>query len=89
MVSNQPVYDLMLIPENLKVFDTLELCQMIGIEKTELEVKLKQAKRFSVKLPSIIVSQVSKKDHAFLQLQLISVFLLLNINIQLDYQGYR
>ena len=67
MVSNQPVYDLMLIPENLKVFDTLELCQMIGIEKTELEVKLKQAKRFSVKLPSIIVSQVSKKDHASIQ----------------------
>ena len=67
MVSNQPVYDLMLIPENLKVFDTLELCQMIGTEKTELEVKLKQAKRFSVKLPSIIVSQVSKKDHASIQ----------------------
>ena len=67
MVSNQPVYDLMLIPENLKVFDTLELCQMIGIEKTELEVKLKQAIRFSVKLPSIIVSQVSKKDHASIQ----------------------
>ena len=67
MVSNQPVYDLMLIPENLKVFDTLELCQMIGIEKNELEVKLKQAKRFSVKLPSIIVSQVSKKDHASIQ----------------------
>ena len=67
MVSNQPVYDLMLIPENLRVFDTLELCQLIGIEKTELEVKLKQAKRFSIKLPSIIVSQVSKKDHATIQ----------------------
>ena len=67
MVSNQPVYDLMVIPENLKIFDTLELCQIIGTEKTELEVKLKQAKRFSVKLPSIIVSQVSKKDHASIQ----------------------
>ena len=67
MVSNQPVYDLMLIPENLKVFDTLELCQIISIEKTELEVKIKQAKIFSVKLPSIIVSQVSKKDHASIQ----------------------
>ena len=67
MVSNEPVYDLMLIPENSGIFDTLKLCQTLGVEKTELELKLRQAKIFSVKLPSIIVSQISKRDHASIQ----------------------
>ena len=31
LVANQPAYDLMAIPENVKVFDSLELSSILGI----------------------------------------------------------
>ena len=38
LVSNQPMYDLELIPENLSEFDTLELSEILGISKNNLFV---------------------------------------------------
>ena len=36
LVSNQPMYDLMVIPKNLEPFDTLDLCKMLRLSKSEL-----------------------------------------------------
>ena len=33
LVSNQPAYDVMIIPENLSPFDTLSFCKLTGINK--------------------------------------------------------
>ena len=57
LVSNQPVYDLMAIPENISSFDTLELSKLLGVSKAELTEKIKSARTFSVKLPSIILGK--------------------------------
>ena len=67
LVSNQPVYDLMAIPENITPFDTLELSQTLGISKSELKWKIKSARTFSVKLPSIIVGKISREHNALIQ----------------------
>lgn len=67
LVSNQPVYDLMAIPENITLFDTLELSKILGVPKTELKKQIKTAKTFSVKLPSIIVGKISKERNAVIQ----------------------
>ena len=67
LVSNQPVYDLMAIPENTTLFDTLELSKILGVSKTELKKQIKTAKTFSVKLPSIIVGKISKEHNAVIQ----------------------
>lgn len=67
LVSNQPVYDLMAIPENITLFDTLELSKILGVSKTELKKQIKTAKTFSVKLPSIIVGKISKEHNAVIQ----------------------
>lgn len=67
LVSNQPVYDLMAIPENITLFDTLELSKILGVPKTELKKQIKTAKTFSVKLPSIIVGKISKEHNAVIQ----------------------
>ena len=67
LVSNQPVYDLMAIPENITPFDTLELSQTLGISKSELKWKIKYARTFSVKLPSIIVGKISREHNAVIQ----------------------
>jgi penicillin-binding protein 2 len=67
LVSNQPVYDLMAIPENITPFDTLELSQVLEVSKSELKNQIKNARTFSVKLPSIILGKISKESNAILQ----------------------
>ena len=44
LVANQPVYDLMVIPENIESFDTLELINGLSISKNELLNQLKKDK---------------------------------------------
>ena len=67
LVSNQPVYDLMAIPENITSFDTLELSKILEVSKVELNEKINSARTFSVKLPSIIVGKISKERNAIIQ----------------------
>ena len=67
IVANQPSYDLMLIPENLKAFDTLEICSILKIDPNLLLKKINEAKSFSVKLPSIILRQITKEQNALFQ----------------------
>ena len=67
LVSNQPVYDLIAIPENITAFDTLQLAKIINISKPELQNKLSTARKFSTKLPYVIVNQISKERNAIIQ----------------------
>ena len=67
LVSNQPVYDLIAIPENITAFDTLQLAKIINISKSELQDKLSTARKFSMKLPYVIVNQISKERNAIIQ----------------------
>lgn len=67
LVSNQPVYDLMAIPEKISPFDTLELSKILKVSKSELKENIKSATTFSVKLPSIIVGKISKEHNAVIQ----------------------
>ena len=66
-VSNKPVYDLMVVPENLKKFDTLELTQNLKISKNELIEKIESAEQFSKKLPSVIERQLSLSEISVIQ----------------------
>jgi len=67
IVSNQPMYDLELIPENLSEFDTLELSEILGINKNNLIDKIKDAYSYSTKIPSIIKSQITREENALIQ----------------------
>ena len=67
LVSNQPMYDLMVVPKNLRPFDTLDLCRMLRLSKQELNIKITKAKRYSMRAPSILLSQISKQDYGTLQ----------------------
>ncbi len=66
LVSNQPSYDLMVIPKDVKPFDTLGLCKLLGIEKEKLIKELKRARRRSPRLPAVIVPTMSTEDYAYL-----------------------
>ncbi|WP_304336630.1 penicillin-binding protein 2 [Capnocytophaga leadbetteri] len=67
LVSNQPAYDVMVIPSEVKNLDTLELCSLLELSKADFTEKLQKAKDYSRKKPSVIVHQLSNTDYAVLQ----------------------
>ncbi len=67
LVGNDPAYDVMVIPREVKPLDTLEFCSLIGLNKETLIRKLKRARIYSPRLPSVLVPQLSKEDYARLQ----------------------
>ncbi len=67
LVGNDPAYDVMVIPREVKAFDTLELCAMLGIDKEKFIRELAKARVYSPRLPSVLVPQLSKEDYASLQ----------------------
>lgn len=44
LVYNQPTYDIVFIPKEVKPFDTLEFCHILGITKQQLEKRIKDIK---------------------------------------------
>jgi penicillin-binding protein 2 len=67
LVGNDPAYDVMVIPREVKPLDTLEFCRLIGLDKETLIKRLKRARVYSPRLPSVLVPQLSKEDYAKLQ----------------------
>ena len=67
LVGNQTAYDVMVIPRETKALDTLEFCNLLGLKKEAFILKMKKARRYSPRLPSVLVAQLSKEDYARLQ----------------------
>lgn len=67
LVSNQPSYDVMVIPRNVKPFDTTEFCSILNITPENLVKRLDKAKIYSPRLPSVVVPQLTKSEYAYLQ----------------------
>ena len=67
LVANQPSYDVMIIPREVKPLDTLEFCSLLKIDKKKFINTYKKAYRYSPRLPSVFVSHLSKEDYAVLQ----------------------
>ncbi|HUH46111.1 MAG TPA: penicillin-binding transpeptidase domain-containing protein, partial [Arenibacter sp.] len=67
LVANQPAYDVMVIPREVKPLDTLEFCSLLGIDKERFIEQLNKARVYSPRLPSVLVPQLSKEDYGRLQ----------------------
>lgn len=67
LVSNQPSYDVMAIPREVKPFDTTELSMLLEVTPKRLAHQLDKAKIYSPRLPSVIVAQLTKNEYAYLQ----------------------
>ena len=67
LVANQPAYDVMVIPREVQPLDTLEFCDLLGISRDQFTDKLRKARVYSPRLPSVLVHQLSKEDYARLQ----------------------
>ena len=67
LVANQPSYDIMVIPREIKNFDTLDFCNALKIDKEEFIRKIKKATNYSPRLPSVFLAQLNKKEYAAFQ----------------------
>lgn len=67
IVANKPVYDLMVVPENIIAFDTIALTSYLNISKKDLLSRIKNAEKFSKKLSSVLVRQLPMNEVAILQ----------------------
>lgn len=67
LVANQPSYDIMVIPRELKNIDTLEFCRLLNVTKEEYIKKIVKAKIYSPRLPSVFLPQLNKSEYAAFQ----------------------
>lgn len=58
IVSNQAAYDIMVIPRQMSNFDTLEFCNILGIELNDFNDRIQAAKNYSYYAPSVFMKQV-------------------------------
>ena len=69
LVSNQPSYDVMVIPKNTEALNPnlkQEFCDLLKITLEEYDRILKKAITYSPRLPSVVVPQFTKDEYAYL-----------------------
>lgn len=67
IVANQPSYDIMVTPKDVKNIDTLELCNLLQITKADFDRIIEKAKTYSPRLPSVFLPQLNKREYAAFQ----------------------
>ncbi len=64
LVQNEPVYDIMVTPREVKAFDTLEFCKLIGIDKEKFDKQFTKAVKYSPYRQSVFEKQLSLQEYA-------------------------
>jgi penicillin-binding protein 2 len=70
LVYNEAAYDLMVIPKQVNLVDTIGFCNLFNIEKSEFLEQLNKAKNYSRYKPSTFVKEISSISYANIQEQL-------------------
>ncbi|MDX5347678.1 MAG: penicillin-binding protein 2 [Hymenobacteraceae bacterium] len=71
LVQNTPVYDLMVVPKEVKLTDTLRFANLLGVEMEDFRARLMAAKKYSYVKPSAFLQKLSNKDLAGIQEHLV------------------
>ena len=67
IVYNEPYYDLMIIPKDIKISDSLSISNEINITSRDFLNRLNKAKKYSAVKPSILISGITKNEYANIQ----------------------
>ncbi len=70
VVYNQPAYDVMIIPNNVEEFDTIDFCNSVNITKEQLINRIddmKKAKGYSKYSPQRLLTHLSVQEYGLLQ----------------------
>ncbi len=58
IVVNDAVYDLMVVPNQVKSMDTIEFCRLLEIDSETFNRQLKKARKYSRHKPSVLLTQI-------------------------------
>ena len=67
IVYNEPYYDLMVIPKDIEISDSLSISKELKITSTDFLRRLDKAKTYSSIKPSILISGITKNEYAIIQ----------------------
>lgn len=67
LVYNEAVYDLMVLPAQIKEIDTAEFCKLLEIPIEGFRERLAKAKKYSRYKPSLFEKQISKETYGYLE----------------------
>ena len=63
LVYNEAIYDLMVIPRQVKNLDTLAFCSAMDITRKSFDERMKKARRYSSFSPSVFMAQITKEEY--------------------------
>ena len=63
LVYNEAIYDLMVIPRQVKNLDTIGFCNILGITNDFFKERMSKAKKYSSFSPSVFMSQITKEEY--------------------------
>lgn len=63
LVYNEAIYDLMVIPRQVKNLDTLAFCSSMNISREFFNERMAKARRYSSFSPSVFIAQITKEEH--------------------------
>ncbi|HCK21802.1 MAG TPA: penicillin-binding protein 2 [Bacteroidetes bacterium] len=64
IVLNKPIYNLMVIPSQVKEMDTAKFCALLGIDRDYFDTKMAAARRFSSLHASVFFPQIDGETYA-------------------------
>ena len=67
IVENQAAHDIMVVPRELSVFDTTELCKILQISRESMEMRLEAARDYSSRVPSVFMKQLGSEQSSLLR----------------------
>jgi penicillin-binding protein 2 len=67
LVYNEAVYDLMVLPRQVKEIDTAEFCRLLEITLEGFKERMEKAKSYSKYKPSLFEKQISKETYGYLE----------------------
>lgn len=67
LVQNQAFYDIMVTPKEVKPFDTVEFCKLLGITRDDFDKQFTKAIKYSRNIASIFEKQLSPQVYAAFQ----------------------
>ena len=67
IVSNQPYYDLLIVPNDVNINDSIKIANDLGISVKDFNTKNEKAKKFSPLKASIFISSLTKEEYAKIQ----------------------
>jgi penicillin-binding protein 2 len=67
LVYNEAVYDLMVLPKQVKEIDTAEFCRLLEITREGFTERMEKAMKYSRYKPSLFEKQISKETYGYLE----------------------